>query len=506
MHSILEDRIRRLEALTAAGSPIDLSALDPTSFPEQDETRGRRFSGQLQLQTADLHLANHGDPDNPGFASGFDLWTYPRSPACYSDIGPDVDSLWATSLPQSYEPAFEPEFQTSLHKKSYTFPPIPFDQHMRGRSDSQTLLSPTFSDIPSIQITSHGGSRSPSPSSRPTDAVGFNMPIRTTLPDLSGLSVEQEWTKTPPLTPSDTNLPDASMDYYGDFLSPLDRPPTLPRRPSISSRRGSVSNMGNVADWSSAVSVSGSAERTKRRHTTCSIPRTTPSPLLSPEVSWMLDSPRTTNYLNKYFSDVHPKYPFLDQRKFFAPKTGSNKGVSPFTDPRSNFSTDHVGTFQRLLVGAIGGMLHQQSRDISARYIRHAVTLQDDTDSKFDMWSSISGLHCAMLLALYCYLETALAPFANEDASDDVSHPGVNPNLWLFNCRIASGCIDLGLHVSLDDGMGEDDDDEDREVKDLYRNTFRSAYVLDREISQLKRRPRAIHDDDVDAILVGDLR
>ena len=39
----------------------------------------------------------------------------------------------------------------------------------------------------------------------------------------------------------------------------------------------------------------------------------------------------------------------------------------------------------------------------------------------------------------------------------------------------------------------------------LYRNTFRSAFLLDRRISEARKRPTAIWEGDVDEVLIGDL-
>ena len=146
-----------------------------------------------------------------------------------------------------------------------------------------------------------------------------------------------------------------------------------------------------------------------------------------------------------------------------------------------------------------------------------------------------------------------------ECEDEDTSHPEVN--LWLWNCRLAAGCIDLGLHqchkpsnacasreermevedqgydlyesasggkfgggvkipVDLDDQFFEEDsagdrqmntdsedegEDEDSHLSELYRNTFRSAFVLDRRISEVRKRPTAIHEGDVDRRLIEDL-
>jgi hypothetical protein len=109
------------------------------------------------------------------------------------------------------------------------------------------------------------------------------------------------------------------------------------------------------------------------------------------------------------------------------------------------------------------------------------------------MFSSISGIHCAMLLAIYVQAESQLE-FEHEE--EDVSHPTIN--LWLWNCQIAAACIDLGLHLWVDEASGSGGIEGE-----LYRNTFRSAWMLDQEISLEKGRPRALHAEDVSPQLLA---
>ena len=307
-----------------------------------------------------------------------------------------------------------------------------------------------YSPIPSIQITSHDGSPMSSPALHPT----FSLPIRG-----------QE--ELPPLqTPQFVST---QMDYYSDFLSPTDQPPTMSRRASLTHN----SNNDHVADWSSKVRPS------KRRHTTCSV--TKPGASENAELGWMLNSPRTTGYLKLYFDTVHLKYPFLELDEPSTPRD-----TSPFAQ-----TSTHIKTSQRLLAAAIGAMLQHKSRDISARYVRNAMQLHKRED--LDLFSSISGIHCAMLLAIYVLTESQ-TKFENEE--DDTSHPFIN--LWLWNCQISAACIDLGLHEWLDDNDGSSEIEAG-----LYRNTFSSAWAMDLEISAFKKRPRALHAEDVDAKLLA---
>jgi Fungal specific transcription factor domain len=235
-------------------------------------------------------------------------------------------------------------------------------------------------------------------------------------------------------------------------------------------------------------------------------------------MSWMLSSPRTTNYLTKYFAEIHPQYPFLNRADFLEPcNAPANPHATPFTHAIDQ--SNPTQTYTRLVTAAIGALLHHQSRDISARYFRHAMSISIDSSLESTMWSSISGIHAAMLLAIYCLLEHTMT-FSNEE--EDTSHAEIN--LWLWNCRIAAGCIDLGLHQGRSDERyehaeegrgdggqrraGDDDgeeDDEDSQLSELYRNTFRSAFVLDGRISEVRHRPRAIHEGDVDGRLIVDL-
>jgi hypothetical protein len=443
------------------------------------------------------------------------------------------------------------------------------------------------------------------------DESTFSLPFRDTFPLLESPS-PKVINRTPPLLATDFNVADMSMniDYYGEHLSPLDRPPTIARRPSIAASF-TKPGMSSVSEWTSGLSTPSNqtitASHPKRRHTTCSIPTSQLSAtnkLLSPELSWMLSSPRTTNYLNRYFTSIHPEYPILNKSSFVSPV---NTSVHSLSEPID--LSNPTKTFTRLLAAGIGALIHHCSRDISARYVRHAMILAADASldsSSGTMWNSISGIHAAMLLAIYCFLEQT-TEFGTED--EDTSHPPVN--LWLWNCRIAASCIDLGLHLSqgspaasssisrksnntvkrvkieTNDDMAEDyemynhasggvygggmripvmddsDDSQDAELENeagvqneknrrkgnsvdnendahnnnddeiedqgsdqgssdqdppsdadnenttklsqLYRSTFRSAFVLDRRISGIRTRPFAIHVEDVGGGLIEDL-
>lgn len=382
---------------------------------------------QLHLQTTNLF---------DDAASQFsDVWSFPATPvssACYSDLGPEVDPKWFYQQPEP-----EQEYFGGI-TRAHTFP-----NHTSNMSINEPSL---HSPIPSIQITSHDASPMSSPGLTPT----ISLPIR-----------QEEF---PPLQTQ--GLP-SQMEYYSDFLSPTDQPPTVSRRSSLSF--GNQSNT-DVVDWTNKLATG------RRRHTTCSI--TKPQTSNDAELGWMLSSPRTTNYLGLYSTTVQPQYPFLDLPQ----RHHQQVDTSPF----SNVATS-IKTYQRLLTAAIGAMYQHQSRDISSRYLRAAMALQKRED--LDLFSSVSGIHCAMLLAIYLLHESETL-FQHEE--EDTSHPEVN--LWLWSCRIAAACIDLGLHQWVDD-MDAD--------SELYRNTFQSVYVLDGKISGARKRPRAIHKTDVHPRLLG---
>lgn len=209
------------------------------------------------------------------------------------------------------------------------------------------------------------------------------------------------------------------------------------------------------------------------------------------ELGWMLNSPRTTNYLEQYRDVVQGSYPFLDFADHFATNS-----------PRFQVSGEQQQSFavyQRLLQAAIGAMLTDKARDIAVQYLRRAMSIQDNEDMEF--FNSVDGIHCAMLLVLYLYLESQIV-FENEPFEDDVGHPYVS--MWQWNCRIAAACIDLGLfswevHSDAANVVGSR---EGRARQRTCRDTFRSAWKLDGKVSQATGRPRALHVENVDPRMV----
>jgi hypothetical protein len=505
-------------------------------MPTQSFNQEKPLPGQLQIQTSNLsnNMAFDDSAFRPVGSFGSGVWTYPATPA-HSDMGPDVQGFWESSpSPNDFDMVANasPEFAASLHRRAQTFPFVPLNQPATPQ-ESYDLISP-FSDIPSIQITSHEGSRSPSPSLHALDTT-LSLPFRESMPTMAETS-PRPVNRSPPLFAQEPGFNETNMDYYGDFLSPLDRPPSLSRRPSLSIPAASP-GASQVSDWQSRVSSPApsinSVERPKRRHTTCSIERTTLSPsskMLSPELAWMLNSPRTTNYLNRYFDLLHPHYPFLD-RNDFLPPTSPTAPVPP-----TPLSSTPLVTYTRLLTSAIGALLHHKARDMASRYVRLAMSFQMSTDSpngrEFEnmLFTSIKGIHAAMLLAIYCLFEQTMERGQQINEEDgDITHPEIS--LWLWNARIAAGCIDLGLHKwpvaasqrgrsrmrfgvndnsngwedgSMEETMDESGD-EDLQLMTLYKQTFRSAFLLDRRISELKKRPYMIHEDDVDGALIEGL-
>ena len=77
--------------------------------------------------------------------------------------------------------------------------------------------------------------------------------------------------------------------------------------------------------------------------------------------------------------------------------------------------------YQRLVIAAIGAIQQHNSRDIAARYIRPAMSLRKN--ESLDLFGSICGVHCAMLLAIYLLLES---PNEFDLEEEDTSHPHVN--------------------------------------------------------------------------------
>jgi hypothetical protein len=366
-------------------------------------------------------------------------WDYPASPGCYSDLGPEMHMEWAQSTTDADIKPFGGIARAS------TLP------HMGMMSDVVETSSP----LPSIQITSHHVS----PVASPQAILGT--PMQDPVDDIS---VSQSFSKK-------------SVEGFNAFLAPGNHPPIKTQYLGVGS------DTEQSAAWPSAT------ESSRRRSTIClsSAPRIT----ANRELSWMLDSPRTTGYLKKYKEVVQGRYPFLD--------SNNPPGTDETPYPALNLQHGFV-IYQRLLQAAIGAMLTHKARDIAARYLRHAMSMQDTEG--MDFFHSIDGIHCALLLVVYLYLESQIV-FEDESLDDDVGHPHVN--VWQWSCRIAAACIDLGLHSWVDgnDAVERVDHGEGKMRQRLCRNTFRSVWKLDGEISNATGRPRALHAESIDPVMMA---
>lgn len=498
-HSLLENRIQRLEALALQGRaashsegmmsiPHRPASHSPTPFIAQPEPRHA-----LHIQTQNLANFSLGNDFNQqSFAFGWDNFPAPTSPACYSDIGPDIGPWTAVDYQQT-----SPDMSTpnpSIPRRSHTFPTVPTDEFCWNQEEVPPLSAGAFSDIPSIEVTSPGCSPPQSPFAPPEQLSprGFSIPYRSSLIDVNDEPNEPalELPRTPPLFAVNSRTQDEQIDYYGDFLSPIDQPPSLSRR-------------------SSNASSNDFSEPSPGFRTRLGRSQTLPSSLAPDrsvnieQLNITLGSPRTRNYLQIYFKNVHPEFPILDPAAFVT----------------KNPSSSIILTYQTLLAAAIGALTHHQSRSLSSPYVRLAMSLQP----QIDMWSSISGVHCAILLAIYCFFEETTS-FSDEVDQNDLEklhitealHPAVN--LWLHNCQIATTCVDLGLNLGFLSGISpisippaENPDLSffaqttlEMEMQMMFRNTFRVAHKLDKRISNLKQRPRAIRDRELDPGLIAE--
>jgi hypothetical protein len=368
-------------------------------------------------------------------------WTYPASPDCHSDLGPELHMDWAQSTADA-------DIK-------------PFGGIARASTLPQVGMMPDILDasspLPLFQITSHQVSPAASPQSQAN--------LVTAMQESSDDSNVRR------------SFSSMSVDGCNGFLAPIGHPSTKPQY------LGAGSDTEQSATWISTAGIG------KRRNTTCL--SGAPRLAANMELGWMLDSPRTTSYLKKYQEVVQGQYPFLDHDVLFDTSDSSSSAL----DEQHGFAI-----YQRLLQAAIGAMLTHRARDIAARYLRNAMTMQDG--ECMDFFSSVDGIHCALLLVVYLYLESQIV-FEDELLEDDVGHPHVNT--WQWSCRIAAACIDLGLHSWTDgnDTAERVGDSEGRARQRLCRNTFRSVWKLDGEISIATGRPRALHAEDIDPVMMA---
>lgn len=428
--------------------------------------------------------------NSPSYTPGWDYFAGSTSPACYSDIGPEL-APWLTIDYQPLDLDHGSTPNPPLHKRSHTFPDIIHDEFGWNGDHTAPGSAGAFSDLPSIEVTSPDCSRPQSPfqfTEQDFSSPGVSIPYV-----IQGLDQDEddyqepnfELPRTPPLFPLNTRLNDGQIDYYGDFLSPVDKPPTLSRRSSTAST------------CSGTLQPELSPGFGTRLHRSQTLPsKSNPRMQADQErLNTTVSSPRTRNYLQIYFQKIHPHSPILN------PATISLKASSNF-----------ITTYQILMAAAIGALIHHQSRSLSSPYVRLAMSL----NSEINFWSSISGVHCAILLAIYCLYEETLS-FQDEMDSDDPHHfPLAQPlhphvNLWLHTCQICVTCIDLGLNLGYVSGfdpiappLGRAHDldffpetTSEIEMEAVFKNTFRVAYGLDKRVSGLKQRPRSMRDESI---------
>lgn len=188
----------------------------------------------------------------------------------------------------------------------------------------------------------------------------------------------------------------------------------------------------------------------------------------------MADRSHADSCANAYFSDIHPLYPFLD-------KTTFGQLLDAVYSPRSSKDalpahvTPTVAACQVYMVLAIGALVLKNQRGDS-RVARDtyclAATRQMDA---FEMWNSISGIQCSLLLSLVCLYDGALSK-----------------EVWTLKSNIVSTCIELGLHRMPQSGSSLSTWDA------LGFRIFLSAYFLDRNIGIGLDRPFSISEEDTD--------
>ncbi|KAK5045350.1 hypothetical protein LTR84_009213 [Exophiala bonariae] len=454
---------------------------------------------RLGLHIETDNLLTYAGPDavatnqnSPSFNPAWDFFAGSNSPACYSDIGPEL-APWLTI---DYQPLDLDRCSTPnppLHKRSHTFPAFINDEFDWNGDNTAPHSAGAFSEIPSIEVTSPDCSRPQSPfgiSEQDFSSPGIAIPYSSQSLDQDDDDYQEptggfELPRTPPLYPLNTRFNDGQIDYYGDFLSPVDKPPTLSRRSSM------TSTCSGTLQQELPPTIS------TRLHRSQTLPSNS-NPRMQAEqerLNTTVSSPRTRNYLQVYFQKVHPHSPILN------PATISLKA-----------SNNSITTYQVLVAAAIGAMIHHQSRSLSSPYVRLAMTLNPEVD----FWSSISGLHCAILLAIYCLHEETLS-FQDEMDNEGPHHfPLTQPlhphvNLWLHTCQISATCIDLGLNLGYlsgadpigpPRGRGHELDffpetASEIEMEAIFKNTFRVAYGLDKRVCSLKQRPRSIRDESI---------
>ncbi|KAK2757251.1 hypothetical protein FQN54_004765 [Arachnomyces sp. PD_36] len=175
-----------------------------------------------------------------------------------------------------------------------------------------------------------------------------------------------------------------------------------------------------------------------------------------------------------YFNDIHPLYPFLDRTTFSrlldaAYSTEASQRALPAD------ITPTIATFQVYMVLAIGALvLKNQRGDSRVAKDTYYLAAMRHMDA-FQMWNSISGIQCSLLLVLVCLYDGTLSA-----------------EVWTLKSNIVSSCIELGLHRLPQNTTSMNSWDI------LGIRVFLSAYYLDRNIGVGFDRPFSISDEDTD--------
>lgn len=187
-------------------------------------------------------------------------------------------------------------------------------------------------------------------------------------------------------------------------------------------------------------------------------------------------------FVNAYFTNLHPFYPFLDQNDFLKTAETVRRESQRLQTCQDLVSGSHDAT-QLYLVVFLGAKILESKMSCSNNaedYLSTAM-IHLATCTLHDTLRGLQTLLLLMLSSLY-------------------SPNGLNA--WFLRSSLIAGCIDLGIHrkTQYDVPLSR----ESIKNHDLRSGIFWSAYSLDRTFSVVLGRPLTLRDEALDIGFPGD--
>lgn len=473
---------------------ISSPAIAPSQSP------GRLEPPRLTLQTPSSPSILETELDDfpsvlSEYPQSFPLWSHPPSAtASVSEhFSPSDVPPWSTA-PFSAEPAlnqgayrnYGPSMAISPRSRETTMQDDlmaslrPQEHHRLPIDPSQLTV-----EIPQIEITSWDGFRPQSPTLSQFNGLDTDLPLYCP-PELSVSS----W--------SGLSTPSIIAPSYvsdSDNLSIVNQSlPSHSRRSSMNSfnrdfdtygegrnsRRRATSDVfpiGQQSSWPEQ-DIGESFNGTTKGFSTPSLqqmhfPGSMESQTLSLEdgTSGVSSQNQTKDYLytRTFHEVIQPLFPILPQQAMQDnPSVNDCQLTSSQPGKRGSGLFASLEHSQSLLIWAISSFILSRRSSQPPLLAQHYFNLGIKSHGA-GKWDSLLGIHSGILLAIFALIS----------GSQDL-------NLYILNANIVAACLDLGLNMgTLTEGS-------------LEANTLLAAYVMDRTIALVRRRPCLLKDGDLE--------